>query len=152
MALQAVDGGSGNVNGDFEILTQEPGILLQAGNKVVDAVTVYAQEKAFNVPFTFTVPTSTWQGEEFVTYTRVIASYIQEIAQYRNVVAIYSTPDTDPAGLLQDYLFVTVGIAGTDSTAEVKILQSQSNTTGAFAAIDATYNQLVTNQNAGGPA
>jgi hypothetical protein len=146
MALQPVDGGSGDVNGDFEVITQEPAILMQAGGKVVDAVTVYARELAFNVPYTFTVASTTWQGAEFTTYARVIAEYIQQIAMYRNVVAIYSTPDTDKAGLLQDFLFVTVGIDGTDSTAEAKILQSASNSVAAFQEIDRVYGILAKNQ------
>lgn len=146
MALVPVDGGSGDVNGDFEIETQEPAILSQAGGKVVDAVTVVARELAFNVQFTFTVATSTWEGALFKTYARVLAEYIQQIAMYRNVVAIYSAPDTDKAGLLQDFLFVTVQIAGTDSTAEAKILQSASNSVAAFQEIDRVYGILAANQ------
>jgi hypothetical protein len=149
VALAPVDGGSGNVNGDFRIESQNPDILVQAGGRVVDAVTVTATEKAYNVPFGFTVARSTWQGGTFETYTRVIASYIQTIAQHPNVVSIFGAPDTNAAGLLGDYLFVTVGIAGTDSTAEVRILQDNANTVAAFTAIDNTYDQLVTNQNLG---
>lgn len=149
MALEPVSGGSGDVNGDFTILSQNPDILVQAGGRVVDAVTVTAVEKSFNVPFGFTASKTTWQGGAFETYTRVIASYIQTIAQHPHVVAIYGAPDTDLNGLLHDYLFVTVGIDGTDSTAEVRILQDNANSVGAFTAIDNTYNQLVKNQNAG---
>lgn len=149
MALPPVDGGPGNVNGDFTIFSQNPDILVQAGGRVVDAVTVTAKENTYDVPFGFTVSKNTWQGGAFETYTRVIASYIQEIAQAPHVVAIYGAPDTNRAGLLRDYLFVTVGIDGTDSTAEVRILQDNANTVRAFAAISAAYDQLVKNQNAG---
>lgn len=150
MALQPVDGGSGDVNGDFVIDIQEPDILTRPNGSVEDAVTVTARERAYNVPFQFTVPTSTWQGALFETYTRVIASYIQAIAQFPHVVAIYGAKDTDRNGFLQDYLFVTVGIDGTESEAQVRVLQDNANSPAAFAAIDAAYNTLVRNQNAGG--
>lgn len=156
MALPPVDGGSGNVNGDFKILSQEPSILVQAGGKVVEAVTVSAMERAFAVQFGFTVPHNSWMGQAgsgsgmAETYTRVIASYIQEIAQAPHVVAIYGAPDTDLNGLLHDYLFVTVGIEGTDSTAEVRILQDSANSVAAFKKISDAYDQLVAIQNSGG--
>lgn len=149
MALQPVDGGSGNVNGDFRVESQIPSILVEPTGKVVDAVTVYATELAFGVPFVFTVSTATWQGAEFETYARVIASYIQEIGQAPHVVAIQSTPDTDKSGNLRDYLFVTVGIDGTDSEAVVKVLQDNANSQATFAALSSTYDLLVRNQNIG---
>lgn len=150
MALQPVDGGSGDVNGDFVIDVQEPDILVRANGSVVDAVTVTAHEKTFNVPFQFTVPTSTWQGGAFETYTRVIASYIQEIGNAPHVVAIYGAKDTDRNGFLQDYLFVTVGIDGTESEATVRILQDNANQVASFQTIADTYSTLARNQAAGG--
>lgn len=150
MALAPVDGGSGNVNGDFVIDVQEPDILVRPNGSVVDAVTVTAREKAFNVPFQFTVAKTTWEGAEFETYTRVIASYIQEIGQAPHVVAIYGAKDTDRNGFLQDYLFVTVGIDGTDSEAVVRILQDNANSVGAFQTIADAYTTLARNQAAGG--
>lgn len=146
MALQPVDGGSGNVNGDFVILSQEPAIIVTPTGKVEEGVTVNAQEMAYGVPFVFTMPTTTWQGGAFATYTRVIASYIQAIGQFPNVVAIQSAPDTDLNGNLRDYLFVTVGITGTDSTAVCRVLQDAANSVGTFAEIQATYDTLAANQ------
>jgi hypothetical protein len=140
-------GGAGPGGKDYVIETQNPNVLQQAGGKVVDAVTVLATETTYDVGYTFTVPTSTWQGQEFDVYAADVASWIQVIAQHEHVVAMYGAQDIDRNGLLQDYLFVTVGIDGTDSTALVQILLSQANTPGAFAKIDAAYNLLVKRQN-----
>lgn len=148
MALVPVDGGGGNVNGDFRIIRQTPSIITEPDGTVKDAVTVTARELAFGVDYTFTMPTDTWQGGTFVTYARVLASYIQEIASKPEVVDIYSTQDTNRRGLLNDYLFITVGIPGTDSEATVRVLQDQSNSLATFQAINDTYNTLATNQNA----
>ena len=49
MALAPVDGGSGNVNGDFKILSQQPAILVNPDGSVVDAVTVRARELTYGV-------------------------------------------------------------------------------------------------------
>lgn len=141
--------GTGPGGQDYVIVSQEPNVLSQAGGKVVDAVTVYATETTYGVGYTFTVPTSTWQGQIFQVYAADIASYIVVIAQHPNVVGLYGAQDVDVNGLLQDYLFVTVGIAGTDSTAITQIKLANANTPGAFAQIDAAYNQLLAHQQGG---
>lgn len=141
--------GTGPGGKDYEINTQEPSVLVQAGSKVVDAVTVIATETTYGVPYTFTVPTSTWEGQEFGVFAADVASWIQVIAQHDHVVGLYGAQDTDASGLLRDYLFVTVGIAGTDSTAQTRILLQNANTPGAFDAIDQTYSVLARNQSGG---
>lgn len=150
MALLPVDGGSGNVNGDFKIQRQVPDILVNADGSVSDAVTVEALELAYHVPFTFTVSTATWEGAIFETYTRVIASYIQTIAQAPHVQDIYSAQDTDSRGLLRNYLFVTVGTDDGDNEAVVRVLQDSANSVATFAALDRAYNTLIANLSLGG--
>src|SRR5690348_17621630 len=106
MVLPADGGGPGTGPGgtDYTIISQEPNVLVQAGGKVVDAITVYATETIYNVGYTFTVPTSTWQGQIFQVYAADVASYIAMIAQHPNVIAIYGAQDTGVNGLLPDYL------------------------------------------------
>lgn len=148
MALDPVDGGNGNVNGDFRILYQQPAILDRADGSVVDAVTVTAKELAFNVDYTFTMPTNEWQGAIFKTYARVLASYIQEIAQLDYVVDIQSTPDTTRRGLLRDFLFVTVATPSGNSEATVRVLQDQANSQQTFKTISDAYHTLLANEQA----
>jgi len=145
MALDPVDGGNGNVNGDFKILSQQPSILVQSDGSVVDAVTVRARELAYDVEFTFTKSTATWQGALFETETRVLAADIQTIAGHPHVQALYSAQDTDRNGFLRDYLFVTVGTDDGENEATVKVLQDNANTTAGYAAIDKAYNTLIAN-------
>lgn len=152
MCVLPVDGGgpnSGPGGKDYVILSQTPNILSQAGGSVVDAVTVIAQETTYSVGYTFTVPKNTWQGQEFEVYAADVASWIQVIAQHDHVVGLFGAQDTDVNGLLQDYLFVTVGIDGTGSTAQTEIVLANANTPGAFAKIDATYARLAAVQSGG---
>lgn len=138
--------GTGPGGKDYVIVSQEPNVLNQAGGKVVDAVTVFATETTYDVGYTFTVATSTWQGAIFDVYAADVASWIKVIAEHDHVVGLYGAQDVDANGLLQDYLFVTVGIDGTDSTALTQILLKNANTPAAFAKIDATYAQLLARQ------
>lgn len=149
MALDPVDGGNGNVNGDFKILSQQPSILVQTDGSVVDAVTVRAKELAYAVEFTFTKSTATWQGALFETETRVLAADIQTVAGHQHVTALYSTQDTDRNGFLHDYLFVTVGTPDGENEATVRVLQDEANTTQGYKTIDAAYATLIRNLQAG---
>ena len=149
MSLDPVDGGSGNVNGDFKILSQEPAILVRTDGTVVDAVTVRARELAYGVEFVFTKDTATWQGALFETEARVLAADIQTVAGHQHVQALYSTQDTDRNGFLHDYLFVTVGTDDGENEAVVKVLQDEANTLKGYTAIDNAYNTLIRNLNAG---
>lgn len=148
MALDPVDGGNGNVNGDFKILSQEPTVLTLGDGTVKDAVTVRARELAYNVEYGFTMPTDQWQGAIFKTYARVIASYIQEIGGMDHVVDIYSAQDTDRRGLLHDYLWITVATPDGNNEAVVRVLQDQANSQKTFKAITDAYATLVNNLNA----
>lgn len=138
--------GTGPGGKDYAIVTQEPNVLNQAGGKVVDAVTVYAVETTYDVGYTFTVATTTWQGQIFDVYAADVASWVKVIAEHPHVVGLYGAQDTDTNGLLQDYLFVTVGIDGTDSTALARIPLKNANTPAAFKKIDDTYAQLLARQ------
>lgn len=148
MVLTADGSGPGTGPGgkDYVISSQEPNVLQQPGGKVVDAVTVYATETTYGVGYTFTVSLNTWQGQIFDVYAADVASWIKVIAEHDNVVGLYGAQDTDANGLLQDYLFVTVGIADTDSTAQTQILLKNANTPAAFAKIDNTYKTLLAHQ------
>ena len=149
MALVPVDGGGGNVNGDFKILSQQPSILVQTDGSVVDAVTVRAREKAYGVEFVFTKSTATWQGALFETEARVLAADIQTVAGHPHVQALYSTQDTDRNGFLHDYLFVTVGTDDEQNEATVRVLQDEANTIKGYTVIDNAYNTLIRNLGAG---
>lgn len=139
--------GTGPGGKDYVIVSQEPNVLNHAGGKVVDAITVYATETTYDVGYTFTVSTKTWQGQEFDVYAADVASWIKVIAEHDHVVGLYGAQDTDVNGLLQDYLFVTVGIDGTDSTGLTQVLLKNANTPAAFRKIDAAYSLLVARQN-----
>lgn len=151
MSLPADGGGPGTGPGglDFRIVSQTPNILYQAGGVVVDAVTVIAVETTYNVGYTFTRSLREWEGAEWSVFAADAASWIGVIAAHANVVGLYGSQDTDVNGFLEDYLFVTVAIDGTDSEAQVKILLETSNTPAAFQKIDDAYNLLLQRQNGG---
>jgi hypothetical protein len=147
LATEGGGPGTGPGGKDYAITSQEPNVLQQAAGKVVDAVTVYATETTYDVSYTFTVSVATWQGQKYDVYAADVASWIKVIAEHDHVVGLYGAQDTDVNGLLQDYLFVTVGIDGTDSTALTQVLLKNANTPAAFGKINAAYNHLVARQN-----
>jgi hypothetical protein len=151
MSLPADGGGPGTGPGglDFRIISQTPNILHQAGGAVVDAVTVTAVETTYNVGYTFTRSLSEWEGAEWSVFAADVASWIGVIAAHDHVIGLYGAQDTDANGFLDDYLFVTVGIDGTDSEAQTRVLLENANTPAAFQKIDNTYSLLVQRQNGG---
>ena len=108
MALQPVDGGEGTA-GQYKILAQRPDILLQGVNRVVDAVTVTAQDGIYGVVFSFTRSTASWEGGAVQAAASFYSGGIQALAQYRHVQGIAYTQDTNASGNLVDQLVITVG-------------------------------------------
>lgn len=143
--LEPVGGGIQAAPGTYKVTSQQPTIIVETSGDVVDAVTVRARELTYGVEYTFTVPTSTWQGELFQLEAGKLAADIQAIAQHPNVQAIYSAQDTDTNGFLHDYLFVTVGTDDGQNEAVVKLLQETANSVSGLNKIDAAYQTLQTN-------
>ena len=150
MALEPVDGGQAAAPGTYQVLSQQPTVLVQTDGTVVDAVTVRALEKTYGVEYTFTKSVATWQGALFQLEAANLASDIAAIAAHDHVQALYSAQDTDANGFLRDYLFVTVVTDDGQNEAVVKLLQDTANSVSGLNKIDAAYNTLIKNLNSGG--
>ena len=133
----------GPVNGDYTVTGQEPDILVQQGNRVVQAMTIYATETTFNIAYQFTIPLTTYMGEGPQVAAADRSSWLQTIGNHENVVAVFVTQDVNPQNLLRDYVYVTVGDPAFVQTAQTRFLLDEANTPGAFALIDQAYAALV---------
>ena len=137
------DGGGETTSGSVHSVTSRDTILVKADGSVVDAATISATDGIYGIDFSFTLPKTDWRAEIIQVSASNYASYIQQIGGHDHVTAAWYAPDTNAAGLLIDTLVVVVETDDGDSSAQVEIPFSQLNTPGAFAKIDAAYNQLV---------
>jgi len=137
------DGGAAGSSGSVHNVTSRDTILVRADGTVVDAATISATDGIYGIDFSFTLPKTDWRAEIIQVSASNYASYIQQIGGHDHVTAAWYAPDTNAAGLLIDTLVVVVETDAGESSAQVEIPFSQLNTPGAFAKIDAAYNQLV---------
>lgn len=143
MPIEAGDGGAAGESGQVRDVTSRDTILVQSSGAVVDAATISATDAIYGITFQFTLPKTDWRAEIIQVSASNYASYIQTIAAHDHVTAAWYAPDTNAAGLLIDTLVVVVETDDGLSDAQVEIPFSILNTPGAFAKIDAAYNQLV---------
>jgi hypothetical protein len=147
VALTATDSGTpnsgGNVTGDYTVTGQEPDILVQSGNRVVQAMTIYATETTFGIAYQFTIPLTVYNGEGPQVAAADRSSWLQTIGNHEHVVAVFVTQDVNPQNLLRDYVYVTVGDPAFTQTTQTRFLLDNANTPGAFALIDQAYANLV---------
>lgn len=139
MVLPAGEGGAPGSSGSVKVTGQHPDLLVRGANNVVDAVTVYAIDGVYGVPFQFTVPRNDWRGQVVNVYASNVAAWIQQIAQHEHVVGIVSSQDTNPAGQLRDVLIVTVGDPDGVNTGEVEIPYGLRDSPATYQLIDDTY-------------
>jgi len=132
----------GPVNGDYVVTGQEPDILVQSGNRVVQAMTIYSRETTFDIDYQFTIPLTVYNGEGPQVAAADRASWLQTIGNHENVVAVTVVQDVNPQNLLRDYVYVTVGDPDFVQTTQTRFLLDDANTPGAFALIDQAYANL----------
>jgi hypothetical protein len=142
MPIEAGSGGAPGESGSVRDVRSRDTILVRADGSVVDAATISAVDGVYGIPFEFTLPKTDWRAEIIKVSASNYASYIQTIAGHDHVTAAWYAPDTNKAGLLIDTLVVVVETDDGSSEAQVEIPFSMLNTPGAFARIDAAYNQL----------
>lgn len=137
------DGGAAGSSGSVHGVTSRDTIMVKADGSVVDAATISATDGIYGIDFSFTLPKTDWRAEIIQVSASNYASYIQQVGGHDHVTAAWYAPDTNAAGLLIDTLVVVVSTDDGLSEAQVEIPFSQLNTPGAFAKIDAAYNELV---------
>lgn len=140
-----VDGGGTPGAVSFRVTSQEPTILVQAGGKVVDAMTIGVHENKYGLDFAFTISRLEWSGEGTQVAAYDYTSWIQEVAGADHVVAIQYAQDVNAAGLLIDVLYVTVTTTAVDQTAVAVVPFSTLNTPRAFQILADTYAALQRN-------
>lgn len=134
--------GADPVTGDYEVTGQEPAIDVLSGNRVVNAQTIYAREKSFDIDFQFTLPQEVYMGIGPQAAAADRASWIQTVAVIPYVQAIWVDRDANAQGLLRDYVFVTVGTDDGLNTSLVRVLLDNLNTPAAFQTIEDAWNHL----------
>jgi hypothetical protein len=142
VALQPPDGGGGP-SASYKILAQRPDILLQGVNRVVDAVTVTAQDGIYGIVFSFTRSTASWEGGAVQAASSFYAGMIQAMAQHPHVQGLAYTQDTNPSGNLVDQMIVTVGTDDGDQEAAFVWPLETIGEAGAFNKADAVFGQLM---------
>lgn len=143
MALEKLDGGGGASPGQYKILAQRPDILIQGVNRVVDAVTVTAQDLIYGVVFSFTRPTSTWEGGAVQAAASLYAGNIQALAGYQHVQGLAYTQDTNASGNLIDQLIVTVGDDSGDNEVNFVTPLETIDGQGVYARVDQVFTHLM---------
>lgn len=149
MPLPSSDfGGSGAASGNFHVVGQQPTILVQGANTVVDAMTITVTELLYGVTFSFTVPLTVWNlsltstaDESVASLASQYAAAVEVLGAYEYTTAISYAQDVNAAGLLIDVLIVTVGTPdGTQATNVTVPLLSAVNA--GTTPLTAAYNNL----------
>jgi hypothetical protein len=139
VALTADGGGPGTVTGDYKFLGSEPTILVESSSKVVQAVTLYAQELEFSIQFQFTISLQEYMGSGPQAAAGLRAGWLQAIGIADHVQAVSVVQDVNAAGFLRDYVLVNVGTDDGAFTADTSFLLDNANTPGAFQKIADTW-------------
>jgi hypothetical protein len=139
VALTPDPGGTGTVTSDYDFTGSEPSILVESGNRVVKAVTLYAREKEFGIEFQFTIPRTEYMGSGPEGAAGLRAGWLQAIGIADHVQAVSVVQDVNAQGFLRDYVLVTVGSDDGQFTADTQILLDSANTPGAFQQIANTW-------------
>jgi hypothetical protein len=143
VALEKLDGGGGASSGQYKILAQRPDILVQGVNRVVDAVTVTAQDMLYGVVFSFTRSRSSWEGGAVQAATSFYAGGIQALAGYQHVQGLAYTQDTNASGNLIDQIIVTVGTDDGDQEAAFVWPLETLDGQGVYAKVDSVFAHLI---------
>ena len=132
-------GDGGPITNTFQVTNQEPDILVRAGNKVVQAETIYARELTFGIEYQFTIPLTEYMGSGPTAAAGLRAGWLQTLGNHDHVVGLYVTQDTNPQNLLRDYVFITVGTDDLENTTVVRVLLDNANDPGTFTKIDEAW-------------
>lgn len=145
MVLPAGEGGPAGTTGTFTVVDQIDDVLVK-GNQVTPAITIFAVDDVYDVPFQFTASKLKWEGGAWRVFATDIAAWIQTLATHAHVTGIYGGQDTAPNGLLRDILVVTVGTDDGSTAVSVDIPLALWNSQTAYNMINQTWDTLVANQ------
>lgn len=128
--------GTGAAPGSYQVLGQHSTVIVRGDGTAVDAVTIAAQEKMFDVWFQVTVTRADWNEAAGIAAagagstgatgaaTQIIgqaAGLIQALGILAPVVAISYQQNTNARGLLVDQLLVTVTDPAGESAVDVAV-------------------------------
>lgn len=142
MVLPAGEGGGPGNEGKFKVLSQRPDIMVRAANDVIDGMTITVRDLVYGVVFSFTMPRKEWLGVGTQAEGGLLASWVQQIGGHAHVVDMGYSQDVTKVGLVRDVMVITVGTDDGEHAADVTWPLRTLNTPEAFAAIDATYENL----------
>lgn len=142
-------GDGGPITRQFSVTGQEPDILVQAGNKVVQAETIYAREDTFGIDYQFTIPLTEYMGSGPAAAAGLRAEWLQTLGNHEHVVGLYVTQDVNAQNLLRDYVFITVGTDDLENTTLVRVLLDNANNPGTFTLIDQAWQRVSSSLTAG---
>ena len=135
-------GDGGPITSQFQVVSQEPDILVQVGNKVIPAETIYARELTFGIEYQFTIPLTEYMGEGPQAAAGLRAEWLQTLGNHEHVVGLYVTQDVNAQNLLRDFVFITVGTDDLQNTTQIRVLLDNANNPGTFQAIDNAWSRV----------
>lgn len=137
-------GDGGPITSQFQVTGQEPDIIVQTGNRVKQAETIYARELTFGIEYQFTIPLDEYMGSGPDAAAGLRAEWLQTLGNHEHVVGLYVTQDVNAQNLLRDYVFITVGTDDLENTAQVRVLLDNANNPRTFGLIDQAWNRVAT--------
>ena len=136
-------GGGGGVNpGTYKYLGAVSTIQVLSGNQTIDAVTLTVEDILFGVRYSFTIPRTEYDDEGWKALVPQYELVVQQWAQNEGTIGMQYVPDTNPSGLLGDYMIVTVGTPDGLNAIDVELELTPSNGDAGFAKISAAWNQI----------
>jgi len=136
-------GGGGGVNvGTYQYLGAVSTIQVVAGSQTLDAVTLTVKDLKFGVVYSFTVPRPVYDGEGWQALAEQYELVVQEWAQLPGTIGMQYVPDTNPSGLLGDYMIVTVGTPDRLNAIDVELELTPSSGDAGVTKINSAWDQI----------
>ena len=127
---------------DYEIVGQSSTFRVNPNNTTTPIEQLTVRSPLYDVTFTFNVTRHTYDTNGAAVLASERTAQVNYIAGLDHVIGVRGEEDQGPDGNLYNYLVVTIGSPDGTRSSDVRIRMDQLGTQGAFAAIEAAWQQM----------
>lgn len=126
----------------YEIVGQQDGLRLLAGNRAEKTRVISARSLSYNVTFTFAITYTDWIEGRTPQLVATKTQQVNTLAAYEHTVDVNTSQDVDAQGNVINELVVTVGTPDGLQTVDVAIRMDSIGLPSAMPRLEAAYATL----------